>query len=193
MMTINLYLTAALLLWLATGFFLVRKLTLTKKLMIILGVCLAVIFLGDIGIKIILLYQNYLLNQEGPYQNIVFYFLKTGISRIGSSVLASLLISLFFTGAFVTLLRWKRGHVIDGQDVFLLSLGMFTVQWPNLLIFLLLVFVLVLLIQVVLVAVKKRTVSDRLIITPAIPVAVILTLLFGNQIAVWTGLNVIRF
>jgi hypothetical protein len=70
---------------------------------------------------------------------------------------------------------------------------MVSTQWPNMLVFLILVFVFILLVNLLLISLRRRTLQDRIIITPAIPLAVVVTLIFGQFIASWVGLDVIRF
>lgn len=179
--------------WIFVFLWFIKKQRFSKKNLIWLGIVGAFITGGIIGIAIYTKYQFAYNNGDELTRYIADYVYKSSVDRLGSYWLASFGFATVLTLLFVWLWRAKRGMVIDGADITLLTLGMLTVQWPNMLIMLLLLFVLVLLMQIVLVAFKKRTINDRLIITPAIPLAVILTFLYGNYLAQLTGLGVIRF
>ncbi len=82
---------------------------------------------------------------------------------------------------------------IDRTDAMLLVLGVGAVGWPAGLIFFAVVFLLAVFGMVWLVLRKKKTLADRLIITPFIFPAMIVTLLLRVQFLDWSRLEKIRF
>ncbi|MFC1662809.1 hypothetical protein ACFL04_01420 [Patescibacteria group bacterium] len=138
-------------------------------------------------------YQIFAATIGTDYEPVARYFYQEKILRHGSDLIASLVFSLLLTTLFYIVWKLTKGLVIDGLDVVLLFLAMLSSQWPNMLVFLVMVFVSVLLINIILIVIGRRPLNNRIIITPAIPVAVILSLFFGNMISNAVGLSVIQF
>ena len=137
----------------------------------------------------LLLYKNY---QAGdftkyylpPYSN--FYYLK--IERIITSSLVNILTGLVVGIIFWLIMKITRGLLLDKQEVGLLVFGALIVGWPNAFIFLFFVFALVVVCNLLLIIIRRKSVNDRFIITPFIPVAIILTILLGNYLSHLTNL-----
>lgn len=83
--------------------------------------------------------------------------------------------------------------MLDVRDVQLLVLGLVATGWPAGLIFLAGVFALSVIGMITLVTLRKKKVTDRLIVTPYIIPAAIMTLIFKAWLLDWTGLIKIRF
>jgi hypothetical protein len=127
------------------------------------------------------------------YSTVNDYFYNTAISVYVSEFFGTLLFTIILGGLTFLLWRWRGGILVDGADIAFLILGMLSSGWPNMFIFLLTVFLMILVINLLLVAFRKRSIKDRFIISPAIPAAAILTILFGGYISALIGLDVIRF
>lgn len=184
---------ATIIYWLLAFFWFIKKQSYTKRALIMLIILGSFLILCTVGNSIYVNYQSAYKSSDQLTKYISQYVFETRTDRLLTHWLASIGFALVMTLLFVWLWRAKRGLVVDGADVTLLALGMVMAQWPNMLILLLMIFALVVVIQIVLVALKKRTINDRLIITPAIPLAVIITILFGGYLAAVSGLAVIRF
>lgn len=100
---------------------------------------------------------------------------------------------LLFSLLYFFFLYKKNETFLDKNDVMIIVLGAAAVGWPAVFVFLALVFVLSVLAMLALVVLKKKTLADRLVITPYIIPAAVLTLIFGNYLLQITHLNVIRF
>ncbi len=95
--------------------------------------------------------------------------------------------------AYIIFIRIGREQMFDRQDVWLAVIGAAIVGWPGILIFLAITFVLAVVAMLGLVIFRKKKVSDRLVITPYIFPAVIVTLLAGPYLLALTHLDKIRF
>lgn len=121
-------------------------------------------------------------------------FLVDQMTRNVTSLLAG-----WGAAALLMYIMWfiflKRGHggMFDALDLVLLTVGAIAVGWPAVLILLLVIFCLAILGMFVLVLLKKKSLNDRLIITPYIIPSAILTLVLGAYPLAWTHLDKIRF
>ncbi|MFH0951650.1 MAG: hypothetical protein V1838_00470, partial [Patescibacteria group bacterium] len=145
------------------------------------------------SVRIYYAYLDYLVSQPTAYGSIGRYFFRSGIEQSLTSLSATLLFALILGLLFLLLRRFTGGLLIDGKDTALLFLGMLAAGWPNMLIFLTFVFLLVILFNFTLSLIGKKRLKDRITITPAIPLAVLLTIYFGQYVADIVGLSVIRF
>ncbi len=125
-----------------------------------------------------------------PYNQ---YLLTEAQSGIVTMIVAVLHAALWFFFLWYLFLRRGKGAMLDVQDVQLLVLGLLAVGWPAGLIFLATTFLLAVVGMIGLVILKKKSVNDRLIITPYIIPAAILTLFFGSWAMRLTHLDKIRF
>lgn len=98
---------------------------------------------------------------------------------------------LLFCGWFF--LRRGGGKLLDGKDIGLLFFASVAVGWPSFLIVLGMVFILAVLWMILLVLLRKKTIHDRLVISPVIIPAAILTLIFQEQLLTLTHLAKIGF
>lgn len=90
-------------------------------------------------------------------------------------------------------LKRGRGEMLDSIDVATIMLGAVAVGWPSTFIFLAISFALTVLGMIVLIIFRKKSINDRLIVTPFIIPAAILTLFFGPYLLALTHLDKIRF
>jgi hypothetical protein len=124
-----------------------------------------------------------------PYSNHYYQLIQRVITDYLVAILTGLGTGLIFCG----LMKITRGLVLDIQDAGLLVFGSLISSWPEVFIFLFFVFALVVIVNLFLIIIRKRTVNDRFIITPFIPVAIILTIFLGSYLSQLTGLFKIRF
>lgn len=89
--------------------------------------------------------------------------------------------------------RQKGQGWIDQSDIFLLVLSTAIVGWPNVLYFLAITFILALLWLIVLIIARRRTIHDRLVITPAIIPAALVSIFFQDWFNHFINLQRIRF
>ncbi len=123
----------------------------------------------------------------------IHYSNKVYLEAIG--LMKSLGVSLAIGVVLLVILlhiQKRRAYLFSKEDAWLLVFGVLISGWPNFFIFLALVFFFTVFFKLFMVMARKEKISDRIIITPAIPVAVITTIFFGAQFAVWTGLHAIR-
>lgn len=105
----------------------------------------------------------------------------------------------WFLAASLGVLSWYlflkrgRGSLLDADDIFLLLIGTAAIGWPGVFVFLALLFALSILFMLGLVLLRKKSLSDRLVITPYIIPTAIITLIFQTELLVFTHLYVIRF
>lgn len=104
---------------------------------------------------------------------------------IAAGVLGAMLYLLF--------IRIGKENLLDRRDIWLMVLGAVCVGWPGLLVFLGFIFGLSILGMMTLVIMKKKTLHDRLIITPFIVPAAVLTLFTSSYLLTITNLYKIRF
>lgn len=95
-------------------------------------------------------------------------------------------------GAIFFLIKKKWDMLLSKEEILLLSFGVGIIGWPNLFILVALIFVLTVIRKLIYIALRKEKASDRIVILPAIPIAIIITIFFGAQLAVWTGLYGLR-
>ncbi|MFH1236740.1 MAG: hypothetical protein V1685_07500, partial [Parcubacteria group bacterium] len=86
----------------------------------------------------------------------------------------------------------KREYIFERDDVLMVAFGSMISGWPNFFIFLALVFAFTVVIKIIRVTFRKERLGDRLVITPAIPLAVITMLIWGGVLTSVTGLYGIR-
>ena len=122
-----------------------------------------------------------------PYSNKIYSVLSEALAYFGVSVAVGIVVI-----ALLSVVRKKRSDLLESQDVWLLGFGGMIAGWPQVLIFLVLVFLCTVIFKILRVALKKEQMSDRILITPAIPPAVIIIIFFGDLLARWTGLWVLR-
>lgn len=143
-------------------------------------------------------YLSYLINHTDsvqkyflpPYSNAFFKVALRSFTWQGSGWAAAITLGYIL---YLLFLRHGRAQFLDQRDVWLLILGAVSVGWPTVLIFLGLVFALSVLGMVGLILVKKRNLNDRLIITPFILPAAIITLFIGSYLLTVTHLYKIQF
>ncbi len=88
--------------------------------------------------------------------------------------------------------RATKGRIIDQLDVDLLTVGGMVAGWPNVLIFYGLAFAATILITIIR-AVVQHSAAVRMIVTPTLPFAAAVVVLFGDQLAHWVRLYNIGF
>ncbi len=89
----------------------------------------------------------------------------------------------------------RRGHeqLFDRRDLWLVVIGCAIVGWPAIFVFLASIFVCSVLVMLFLVIIRKKSMTDRLVVTPCILPAAIITILIGPFVLPLTHLDVIRF
>lgn len=110
------------------------------------------------------------------------------MERLGISAILGLAVFI----VFFVIARLSRARIVDIEDTLLLTLGALASGWPNFILFIGVVFVLTVAIKIIRVALKKESLRDRIIITPAIPLALIVMVYLGSLLAEWTQLSAIR-
>lgn len=121
------------------------------------------------------------------------YLLTEAISGLQPIIVGAIHSAIWFALLWFIFLRRGKGMMLDVQDVQLLVLGLLAVGWPAGLIFLAATFLLAVVGMIGLVIVRKKKLNDRLVITPYIIPAAILTLFFGSWAMRLTHLDKIRF
>ncbi len=122
-----------------------------------------------------------------PYSHKIYQLIGSELGPLGVSLtIGAALYGIFF------LITKKGRQWLTPQEIVLLCFGVAISGWPVFFIFLGLVFVLTVIIKLLRVALKKEKMEDRISVMLSIPLAVIITIYFGNQLAVWTGLFAIR-
>jgi hypothetical protein len=111
---------------------------------------------------------------------------------------ANMLAGWCFTLGFGLVLWWlfiraTGRRLADQRDVILIVLGMAVIGWPGMLLFWGMIFIISILAMIYLVVTKKKSAQDRLLITPYIIPAAILTLIFKIPLLEITHLVKIRF
>ena len=112
--------------------------------------------------------------------------------------LTSLTVGWLVALALLWFVRWfflmrGRGMMIDGTDGALLVVAAAAAGWPGIFLMLAATFVLSILAMIVLVILRKKTLQDRLIITPYIIPATVFVLIFSDWLLAWTHLAKIGF
>ena len=102
-------------------------------------------------------------------------------------------VAVFFIGLWYFFLRRGQGAMLDVRDVGLFMVGAIPNGWPGGLLFLAIVFALSVFGMITLVIFRKKKLTERLIITPYILPAAILTLITGPYFLALTHLDKIRF
>jgi len=92
-----------------------------------------------------------------------------------------------------TFLKRKKEEVLDRYDILAIFLGAVIVGWPDVLVFLATIFALSLISMIILVIMRKKSLNDRLVITPFIFPSAIITLWVGPYLLALTHLDKIRF
>jgi|GEM_PF-2429500 len=90
-------------------------------------------------------------------------------------------------------LKRHRGLMLDVLDIQRLVIGMIIVGWPRIPIYIALVFILSVLGMIGLLIFRRKKLSDRLIITPYIIPAAIVTLILGQRVLEVTRLWMLSF
>lgn len=111
------------------------------------------------------------------------------MSSVASGLIATAVILVFGLWA----VRRQRFTQFGADDWLGLSLGTLAVGWPAVLPFLGLVILLSILGLVAQILIRKKTLADRLIITPYILPAAIVTLIIKAPVLAFTHLDKIRF
>ncbi len=89
--------------------------------------------------------------------------------------------------------RSKDQVAFDLTDVYWITLGCGLCSWPGLLPFLALIFAFAVLGMIFLVIIRKRSFHDRLVISPFIVPAAVISLMTNPWVLPWTHLDKIRF
>ncbi len=122
----------------------------------------------------------------------LFYLAKvqTTVTSLAIGWVAALLLFWFLRRFF--LVR-HQGNFLDHADAALLTIGAGAVGWPSIFPFLAIVFILSVVFMIVLVIIRRRSVTDRLVITPAIIPAAIIVLIWQGWLLTITHLIKIGF
>lgn len=170
-----------------------RKLTISKKLLWVSIAGYAVFHALRIIIGALLVHHQWSHDAGiGKYYTVeysdkIYEIVGSAFQTFGLAVLFGLLV-----GIILFFIRRKWNYLLSPEENLLVAFGVMIAGWPVFLVFLALVFLLTVVRKALLVALHKEATSDRIVIIPAIPLAVIVVLLWGNQLAVWTGLYAIR-
>ncbi len=125
-----------------------------------------------------------------PYSTYIFDHVAHNVVSLlaGWSAAALLMGTLWFI-----FLKRGRGKMFDVPDLVLVVVGAVAVGWPAVFIFLATTFIFSVAGMLVLVLLRKRSVNDRLVITPFILPSAIVTLFSGQYLLALTHLDKIRF
>lgn len=158
-----------------------------------LAYCLVILFTSAVSYQIYAwwYYQStpYGRNFLPPQSNYFYSQLGVALSNVISGVIATAIILTLG----LLLVRKQKMSQFGTDDWLLLSIGTLAVGWPAVLPFLAIVIVLSILGLIIQILLKKKTLSDRLIITPYIMPAAIITLATKAQVLALTHLDKIRF
>lgn len=133
---------------------------------------------SPIGKNLLPPHSTFFLQQVGAY-----------MSNVVSGIIASAVVLMFG----LWLVHKQRATQFGVDDWLLLSIGTLVVGWPAVLPFLALVIFMSMIGLIIQILLRKKSLTDRLIITPYIMPAAIVTLAAKAQILVLTHLDKIRF
>lgn len=172
-------------------FYLLKKQKSFKFLKLSLLVFLLVTLLSLVSqaLEIYLSYHNSIFSDLLSRTD--FYWIKVTRLIVTTSISAGL--ALFFSFFIFLFIKKTDQEVLDAFDGFLISFGLLVLGWPNFLLFLLLLILLAVLGSLIAVIAKKKSLNDRFVITPYIPLAFLAILWFGPYLASLTTLSKIRF
>jgi hypothetical protein len=125
-----------------------------------------------------------------PKSNFLIPHVQTDIISLLVGWGASSAILLFLGWFFV---RRGKGKMLDASDVAQLFIASVAVGWPTIFIVYGMIFVLAVVMMIGAVLLRKKSLNDRLIITPAILPATIITLLVQDRLLALTHLAKIGF
>lgn len=172
-------------------FYLLKKEKSLRFLKLSLLVFLLVTLSGLVNraLEIYLSYHNSIFSDLLSHTD--FYWIKVTQLIVTTSISAGLaLVFSFFIFLFI---KKTRQEILDAVDGFLISFGLLVLGWPNFLLFLFLLILLTILGSIISVLAKKKSLNDRFVITPYIPLAFLAILWFGSYLATITTLYKIRF
>jgi hypothetical protein len=177
-----------LILILMAGSLLIAKKASSKKLWLLVLLVLLVQGLG-------LVWQ--IQERQEALQKVLGTFSLPVWKSEATQAITSQLVNWLFALLIGSSLWWvfpKRGRrdALDERDILLFALGIMVTGWPAGLIFLVLSFGLAALGLLVFISLRRRQASERLIVTPFIMPAAMITYVFSSQLLAWTGLLVIR-
>ena len=173
-------------------FYLLKKEKSLKFLKFSLLVFLLVTLLGlaSQALEIYLSYHNSSLKFLLPSHS-DFYWTK--VTQLIVSANISAVLALIFSFFIFLFIKKTRQEILDAFDGFLISFSLLVLGWPNFLLFLFILILLTVLGSIVSVIAKKKSINERFVITPYIPLAFLLVLWFGSSLATITTLYKIRF
>lgn len=125
-----------------------------------------------------------------PYNQ---YFLTQAIGGVQTLAVGAIHAAIWLLILWYFFLYRGKGVLLDVVDAQLIILSLVAVGWPAGLVFLACNFALAVIGMIVLVVLRKKSLTDRLVITPYIIPAAILTLFLGHYVLAWTHLDKIRF
>lgn len=154
----------------------------------------AILSLLQIGIQAYI-YNGQLEAEQGPnkylsvrYSDFVYSLGWRSVMQLGYNVLFG-----FTVGAvFYFLHRASKGLLLDTQDILLIGFSAMITGWPNFLITTALIFIVTIFLKILFVVFHKEKLSERIIVTPAIPWALLVMFFFGNFLAQAVGLYALR-
>lgn len=131
--------------------------------------------------------DRYLLRPDSPYiwQQVITLLRPFVAGWLAAGALFAILAWVF--------IRRTRERLLDRTDVMLLTISVAAVGWPTVFILLGMTFAFTVVGMLVMVAMRRRTLADRLIITPFIIPAALVTLALEPWLLNLTGLIKIRF
>jgi len=173
--------------------FFIKK-AISRKAIILGIVCFIMLQLVQIGLSRFLLYRSW--EQSTGYEqyftlrysNKIYDLLTSDIERFG----LHLALGVFIFFVFIIAAKKTKGVLLSVNDVLLLSLAAVITGWPNFAIAIGLIFALTICLKFIRIALRKEKLSDRIIITPAIPVATVIMVFFGNYLSALLGLSTLQ-
>lgn len=115
------------------------------------------------------------------------FWYRESFGRYGAYFGVNIATGLLFGLGFWLFARRTKGEVIDGDDVFLLTLAGAMIGWPNILLFLAALFFVSVAVFLVKRRFRDRVTNPRVIITPLIPFAALPIILWGDWLAARLG------
>ncbi|MFC1687579.1 hypothetical protein ACFL0L_03295 [Patescibacteria group bacterium] len=121
------------------------------------------------------------------YSNRIYELAGDLLIKLSISIGIGVIVLIIFS-----IIKKKWDSLLTQEEILLLSLGVGIVGWPNVFILVALIFILTVIRKLIYIALRKEKASDRIVILPAIPISIIITIFFGSQLAIWTGLHALR-
>lgn len=178
--------------WIVVLFTYVRGKT-SRTVLLLTGVLLVAL---DIILRVSA--RKMLLVGQGTGNGFSTYLLETRfyeeqLTRLAQYFFASAIAALVLWLLLMLFLRFSPRVFYDSTEAGMLALGALVSGWPAVFIFLAVVFLLVACAAVVHILFSRRTLRDRFVIGPMVPVAAIVAMWLGNTLVQLTGLDAIRF